>query len=412
MTEEKKGFKRTEVGLIPEDWRVYTFADLFDFLKTGSLSRRYLNNEGDTYYIHYGDIHAKWKRILDFDNAVVSKVDDEKVKGLPTLEEGDLIIADASEDYEGVGASVEVKNLNGKRAVSGLHTILLRGKKDLIVDGLKAYLTHIESVRDRLKQVSTGTTVYGISKSKLKDVQIPLPPTLSEQQAIATALSDVDELIRSLDRLIEKKEAIKKGTMQQLLTPNKSGQASKKRLPGFDGEWEVKKIGDVVSISTGARNTEDKVKDGKYPFFVRSSKEERINTYSFDGEAVLTAGDGVGTGKIFHYINGKFDYHQRVYKMSDFTSEVDGYYFYLYFSTHFYDRVMGMTAKSSVDSVRMDMIAEMNIDLPPLKEQKAIAQILSDMDRELKTLRQKREKYKQIKQGMMQELLTGKTRLV
>ncbi|MBK8196496.1 MAG: hypothetical protein IPK76_26100 [Lewinellaceae bacterium] len=73
----------------------------------------------------------------------------------------------------------------------------------------------------------------------------------------------------------------------------------------------------VASITTGDKNTQDRVADGVYPFFVRSQTVERINSYSFDGEAVLTAGDGVGTGKVFHYINGKFDFHQRVYKISD-----------------------------------------------------------------------------------------------
>jgi type I restriction enzyme S subunit len=193
--------------------------------------------------------------------------------------------------------------------------------------------------------------------------------------------------------------------MQQLLT-------GKKRLPGFGGEWEVEKIKNISSITTGAKNTQDKIADAEYPFFVRSSIVEGINSYSFDGEAVLTAGDGVGTGKVFHYINGKFDFHQRVYKISDFSEKIDGYFFYLFFSNYFLKRIMAMTAKSSVDSVRMEMIAEMPIPLPPLPEQQAIAQILSDMDTEIESLKQKRNKYKAIKQGMMQELLTGKTRLV
>ena len=99
----------------------------------------------------------------------------------------------------------------------------------------------------------------------------------------------------------------------------------------FPDDWEIGKIKDHASIITGSSNTQDKIDDGAYPFFVRSQKVERINSYSYDGEAVLTAGDGVGTGKIFHYINGKFDYHQRVYKISEFSEKLQGYYFYLYF---------------------------------------------------------------------------------
>src|SRR3989338_984802 len=97
-------------------------------------------------------------------------------------------------------------------------------------------------------------------------------------------------------------------------------------------DWEVDKIQNLADITTGAKNTQDRIPDGDYPFFVRSQTVERINSYSFDGEAVLTAGDGVGTGKVFHYINGKFDFHQRVYKISNFSDRLDGYFFYLYFS--------------------------------------------------------------------------------
>ncbi len=176
-------------------------------------------------------------------------------------------------------------------------------------------------------------------------------------------------------------------------------------------DWEVNCIKNIAEIKTGGKNTQDSISGGKYPFFVRSQTVERINTYSFDGEAVLTAGDGVGTGKIFHYINGKFDYHQRVYKISNFSNQLNGYFFYLYFSNYFYDRIMQMTAKSSVDSVRMEMIADMPIALPPISEQQAIAAALSDVDELLSSLDQLIAKKKDIRLATMQELLTGKTRL-
>jgi type I restriction enzyme S subunit len=177
-------------------------------------------------------------------------------------------------------------------------------------------------------------------------------------------------------------------------------------------DWEITFVEDVAEITTGGKNTQDRFDDGIYPFFVRSQTVERINSYSFDGEAVLTAGDGVGTGKVFHYINGKFDTHQRVYRMTGFGTRVNGYFFFLYFSNHFYSRIMQMTAKSSVDSVRRDMIARMKIPLPPtLTEQEAIAGALSDADAWIESLEQLIAKKRQIKQGAMQELLTGKRRL-
>src|SRR5690606_12729320 len=173
-------------------------------------------------------------------------------------------------------------------------------------------------------------------------------------------------------------------------------------------DWKVKKISEFAKITTGNKNTQDKISTGKYPFFVRSQIVERINSYSFDGEAVLTAGDGVGVGKVFHYINDKFDFHQRVYAISQFDSKVSGFYFFKYFQSNFYNRIMQMTAKSSVDSVRMETIADMYIPLPPLAEQEAIANALSDADAWIEKLEQLIAKKRLIKQGAMQTLLTPK----
>lgn len=187
----------------------------------------------------------------------------------------------------------------------------------------------------------------------------------------------------------------------------------KKTEVGFiPDEWGVDVIENLAHITTGGKNTQDRVADGMYPFFVRSQTVERINSYSFDGEAILTAGDGVGTGKVFHYINGKFDVHQRVYRITNFSDRINGYFFFLYFSTHFFNRIMQMTAKSSVDSVRMDMIARMPMPIPPTQaEQRAIAAALSDIDALLAGLDRLIAKKRDLKQAAMQQLLTGQTRL-
>ncbi len=176
-------------------------------------------------------------------------------------------------------------------------------------------------------------------------------------------------------------------------------------------DWGVDRIDQHTSITTGSKNTQDKQEDGEYPFFVRSQAIERIDTCSYDGEAVLTAGDGVGTGKVFHYIRGRFDVHQRVYRITDFSDRLNGRYFFYQFSERFYDRIMSMTAKSSVDSVRLEMIAGMRIPLPPAPEQRAIAAVLSDVDELIESLEALIAKKRAIKQAAMQELLAGRTRL-
>jgi type I restriction enzyme S subunit len=117
----------------------------------------------------------------------------------------------------------------------------------------------VQNNKSKLIKNSSGSTFLEISPNKVKSIEIPIPPTLEEQKAIATALSDVDELISNLDQLITKKKAIKQGAMQQLLTPPHKGG---KRLDGFSGEWEEKKLGEVTNIKTGTRNNQDKVEGG------------------------------------------------------------------------------------------------------------------------------------------------------
>lgn len=176
-------------------------------------------------------------------------------------------------------------------------------------------------------------------------------------------------------------------------------------------DWEVKEIKDFADVTTGNKNTQDAVENGKYPFYVRSPIVERINDYSFDSEGIITAGDGVGTGKVFHYAKGKFGLHQRAYLIHNF-KDVEPKYFYFNFSKNFYERVHSMTAKSSVDSVRREMITKMQIPIPPtLAEQQRIANALSDVDALISTTEKLIQKKKNIKQGAMQNFLTGKKRL-
>ncbi|MGI3100887.1 restriction endonuclease subunit S [Companilactobacillus alimentarius] len=176
------------------------------------------------------------------------------------------------------------------------------------------------------------------------------------------------------------------------------------RFNGFTDPWEQRKTKELCDISTGKGNTQDKVKDGKYPFYVRSATIERSNEYLYDQEAVLTVGDGVGTGKVFHYVNGKYNLHQRVYRMFNFNHGVSAKYFYHYFSKNFYRRVMSMTAKTSVDSVRMEMIADMKIKFPSPAEQETIVAVLDGVDDLISLHQRKLAKLKKLKQGYLQKM--------
>ena len=174
------------------------------------------------------------------------------------------------------------------------------------------------------------------------------------------------------------------------------------RFQEFCGEWERKRFKDVCNITTGNKNTQDKSDDGIYPFYVRSQIVERINSWTFDGEAILTAGDGVGVGRVFHYSTGKIGVHQRVYILSDF--KCDGKYLYSYFAGNFYNRVKRMSAKNSVDSVRMEMIADMPISLPSTEEQKKIGHLLALLDERIATQNKIIEEYDSLIKGIAQNI--------
>lgn len=175
------------------------------------------------------------------------------------------------------------------------------------------------------------------------------------------------------------------------------------RFPGFSGDWSVKLVKDFCDINTGKSNTQDQVEDGKYPFYIRSAMPVRSNRYLYDCEAVITIGDGQ-IGKVFHYVNGKFDLHQRCYMMSNFKG-INPRYFYYFFSGNFYERAMRLTAKATVDSVRLEMISDMPIFIPPTyEEQNAIASLLSELDHLISAQEQKVESLKAYKKGLMQQL--------
>ena len=256
---------------------------------------------------------------------------------------------------------------------------------------------------------SEGSTIARLYNGIIYATYISLPP-LPEQQRIAEALSDVDGMISSLEKLIAKYKSIKTACLQQMF-PQNGETVPRMRLPEFTGAWEQRKAKDICSIGTGKSNTQDQVDDGKYPFYIRSDVPVRSNKYLYDCEAVITIGDG-NIGKVFHYVNGKFDLHQRCYKMTDFQG-IWGKYFFYYFSTKFYDRAMKMTAKATVDSVRLEMISEMDIKKPlQISEQKQIAEFFASLDNLITLHQRKLEKVQKIKQGMMQQLLTGKIRLL
>lgn len=414
--EVKPGYKQTEVGYIPEDWEVKQIDELAPFVTSGSRGWAAFYSDRGSPFIRISNLSRSDIQLDLGDLRFVNIAAEDSEAARTQLRDGDILISITAD----IGIVGYVTAKLPKPAYINQHIALVRLDSTATDSRFVSYFLASENPQRLFRALTDSGAKAGMNLTTVQQVRIALPPTNAEQQSIAEALSGADALIESLERLLAKKHQLKQGAMQELLT-------GKKRLPGFESkpgykqtelgvipeDWGLEFVEDLAKITTGGRNTQDRIDDGEYPFFVRSQAIERINSYSFEGEAVLTAGDGVGTGKVFHYVRGKFDAHQRVYRIADFGERLDGYFFYLYFSSHFYSRIMQMTAKSSVDSVRREMIARMRVPLPPTKrEQTAIAAILSDMEAEIAALEAKVAKARQLKQGMMQELLTGRIRLV
>ena len=257
---------------------------------------------------------------------------------------------------------------------------------------------------DNYQKVANDTSGTKMPRSDWKNVSSTdfAIPSKDEQKQIGAFFKQLDNTIVLHQRRLDLLKEQKKGYLQKMF-PKNGAKVPELRFEGFADDWELRKSKELCTISTGKGNTQDKVDDGAYPFYVRSATIEKSDEYLYDQEAVLTVGDGVGTGKVYHYVNGKYNLHQRVYRMYDF-KDVSAKYFYYYFSKNFYKRVMSMTAKTSVDSVRMEMIADMNIVFPSVKEQENIVELFSNLDNTIALHQRKLDLLKEQKKGFLQKM--------
>ena len=217
-------------------------------------------------------------------------------------------------------------------------------------------------------------------------------PTLKEQEKIGTFLSLLDKKIELQSKKIEDLKLYTKKQEKYILDKIKNDTSTFKC-----------NIENICSIQTGKSNTQDKDENGIYPFYIRSEQIEHSNKYIFNCEAVLTIGDG-NIGKVFFYTNGKFDCHQRVYVMNNFSNNILGKYFYYYFSNNFYKRAKLMSAKNTVDSVRQEMISKMNISIPPINKQKEIVKLFDILENKVNLEISKLSKLELLKKGLMQNM--------
>lgn len=303
--------------------------------------------------------------------------------GYTYFRDGDVTIAKITPCFE-----------NGKGAVmSGLLGGIGFGTTELIV----ARPRPGEVGADYLHSVFTcasfrgfgEASMYGaggqkrVSDDFVRNFRVQMPP-LAEQTQIQSFLAretaKIDALVAEQERLIdlleEKREAVISNAVTKGLDPKVPMKDSGVRwLGSAPAHWTVKRLKFLCRMQTGSKDTQDAVNDGAYPFFVRSQQVERINSQAFDCEAVLTAGDGVGVGKVFHHYTGPFDFHQRVYMFNEFQN-VQGRFFFEFLRANFFKVALEGGAKSTVDSLRRPMLANFEVCVPPMGEQVEIIQFI------------------------------------
>ncbi len=332
----------------------------------------------------------------DYFDKEISNIDN--IKKYYVVEENDFVYNPRMSNYAPFGP-VNRNKLGKKGVMSPLYTVFKIQNIDL--NFIEFYFKSSKWYRFMALNGDSGARADRFSIKDRTFMEMPLHiPCMDEQIKIGQFFSKLDRQIELEEQKLELLQQQKKGYMQKIF----SQELRFKDENGNDyPEWEETTIKEIAQINTGKKDTKDAITNGSYDFYVRSPIVYKINTFSYEGEAILTVGDGVGVGKVFHYVNGKFDYHQRVYKISDFKNYYGLLLFY-YFSQNFLKETKKYSAKTSVDSVRKDMIANMKAPRPIYIEQKKIGQFIKRVDNKTKIQKQVIELLKQRKKALLQKM--------
>ncbi len=398
------GYKRTEVGVIPEDWISTTFGKVLDGFFSGMTPYR-----GNPEF-YRGNI--KWVTSGELNYNVIKdtkeKITEEAVKktNLKILPPGTFLMAITGLEAEGTRGSCAIL---GTYATTNQSCLALFETDKIITKYLFYYY---EYYGDYLAfHYCQGTKQQSYTAQIVKKLPINLPPSLDEQRAIATALSDVDALITALEKLIAKKRAIKISAMQQLLT-------GKTRLPGFSGEWEMKRLGEITENLDNLRiplNDRQRIQmPGRYPYCGANGILDYISDYIIDDDIILIAEDG---GYFDEYANRPIAYRMKgkvwVNNHAHILKAKKGFSQDYIFYSIVHKNILLYLSGGTRAKLNKSQLEKIEIYIPQqFQEQTAIAKTLSDMDAEIDALEKRLEKTRAIKEGMMQELLTGRVRLV
>ena len=335
-----------------------------------------------------GDVPGHWavvqfKQFVDIQNGTDHR-HIEQLEGYPVLGSGGVFTFASEYLYDGESVLLGRKGTIDKP----LHIIGRFWTVDTmywtkISPDVSGRFTYYSALTIPFDFYSTNTALPSMTKGALSGHRVASPP-LPEQIQIAAFLdretAKIDELMaeqrRLMDLLKEKRQTVISHAVTRGLNPDAPMKPSGIEWLGDVPEhWDVLKLKFLCNVQTGDKDTENAVEGGIYPFFVRSQTIERINSMAFDCEAILTAGDGAGVGKVFHYHNGPFDFHQRVYMMNNFRG-ISGPYLFHYFRENFYKVALEGGAKSTVDSLRRPMFMNFTVCVPPKPEQAVIVEAI------------------------------------
>ena len=318
-------------------------------------------------------------------------------KGQNEVKDGDVFFTTSSETPEDVGMS-SVWIGDGKNTYLNSFCFGYRPKPGNVSEFL-AYLFRANGFRSAISFLAQGISRYNISKTKVMDIEIPLPDIL-EQQKIGSFFRSLDALIDGREKALGKLESLKKAMLQKMF-PQRGAKTPELRFKGFEGEWEVKKrLGEVCAIRTGHKDVNEGCAFGQYPFFTCSKEVYRANTYSFDGEALLIAGNGeVGN---MHYCNGKFEAYQRTYVLMGFKENIS--YIQHYLNAFLMKNLKDGKIGSSMPYIVLSQLSDFKIHIPSFPEQEKIGAYFSSLDALLAARREEVAKLRDLKKALLERM--------
>lgn len=407
--------KETSIGLIPEDWEAKSLSQIGIFSKGKGVSRANAQS-GDIPCVRYGEIYTSHN---DFIREFYSHISPEIAATATKLKKGDVLFAGSGETKEEIGKAVAY--LGDEEAYAGGDIIIL-SPNDGASSKFLGYVLNGAIAVNQNASMGQGDAVVHIHAKELADVVIPFPP-YDEQKKIADVLSAVDELIDALDEAIAKKRQIKEGLMQQLLT-------GKTRLPGFSGEWKEWILGEVATVRSGFPfKSETYTYSGNYTVITIANVQNgylnldecnKINDYpkglqefqKLKNNDILISMTG-NVGRVCRVSKQNCLLNQRV-GLIDPKGIISNKFLYTILNSLYFEKAMVDKGQGAAQANLSNKDIEAYTFIAPttIEEQEAIASSLQSVTDVINSLKSNSNKYRLIKQGMMQELLTGKTRLI